>query len=55
MAVKKIKPPKVSNKRPIKNAESGSTVKTHNAGRIKPAKAIKAVNSKSNYGVKDSK
>jgi hypothetical protein len=50
--MKKIKSEKVANKKPAKIAKASSSVKDHNAGKVRPIKPAKAKNMPSNYGVK---
>jgi hypothetical protein len=51
----KIKIARTANKRPKKLSETKETVKPYNSGRVTKAKVVKPMNSKRNYGVKDSK
>jgi hypothetical protein len=51
----KIKIARTSNKRPKKLAETKEAVKPYNAGKVTKAKVVKPMNTKKNYGVKDSK
>jgi len=51
----KIKIAVTSNKKPKRLAEGKEAVKQHNAGKVPKAKIVKPMNTKKNYGVKDTK
>lgn len=51
----KLKVVSTPNKKPKKLAEGKEAVKSHNAGKVTKGKVVKPMNTKKNYGVKDSK